>query len=132
MAYDDDDRPSSPDTLDFPDSDEDGSRYSSAEEEYVPKATKRTLKVKKGAKAKAGGNPGGKGKVPVINLSALQRSAAASTPTPGDGAEEDIEVEDDFLSTLLNGGKPVRDMSGEDLRVDHHMRPLWIDAKGNV
>lgn len=129
MAYDDEDRASSPDTLDFPDSDEGGSAYSSAEEEYVPKATRRTVKAKKGTKGKAAGSA--KGKTPVINLSALQRTAAAGNVN-NSSEVEDVEVEDDFLSTLLNGGKAVRDMSGEELRVDHQMRPLWIDAKGNV
>lgn len=107
--------PSPASSLDFVHSDP-------SEDEYAPMRNRaRARKPKKAAKP-AAGKTGLK-----INLSALQRAAAAH-PAEGQFDDED-EGDDGFLDRL--GGRAI-DLSDETLKADHAARPLWIDEAGNM
>ncbi|CAD6582060.1 MAG: hypothetical protein TREMPRED_003163, partial [Tremellales sp. Tagirdzhanova-0007] len=88
-----------------------GSDKSGNEEEYVPSSHRRTL-----TKRRAPGNKSGP--VLKINLSALRREE------PDDGLEDWGDREG------LVGSHGV-DLSGQPLKEDHAIRPLWVDENGS-
>ncbi|BEJ16468.1 hypothetical protein CspHIS471_0510730 [Cutaneotrichosporon sp. HIS471] len=107
-------RESSPaSSLDFINSDE-------SEDEYA-ELRKKQLAKQRPKKAAAPRT------VPKINLTALQRAAAAH---PAEGQfDSDAEGEDSGFLGRLGGSI---DLSKQQLKPDHAARPLWIDETGNI
>lgn len=65
--------------------------------------------------------------VPKINLTALQRAAAAH---PAESQfDSDADSEDPGFLDRLGG---TIDLSKQELKPDHAARPLWIDQTGNM
>jgi hypothetical protein len=89
-----------------------------SDDEYAE--LRKSMQKKKTKKAAA------RSTVPKINLSALQRAAAAH-PAEGqfdsDTEGEDVGFVDQFGAI---------DLSKQDLKPDHASRPLWIDQAGNM
>lgn len=64
-----------------------------------------------------------------INLSSLQRRAVEGG-TAIEQEEEGDEDEEGYFDGLI--GKRGVDLSGQTLKGDHGLRPLWVDDRGNM
>ncbi|WWD20644.1 hypothetical protein CI109_105120 [Kwoniella shandongensis] len=126
--------PSPVSSLDFFESDP------SDEEEYAPVRRRVPGKAAGGSKKVANGGGGGaaggsKGKV-KINLTALRRARDVEVAHPADGPieEEDDGVGDEDDEGYFDGmiGKRAIDLSNQQLKADHGLRPLWVDDRGNI
>lgn len=105
-----------------------------------------------GKKTVGGGNK--KKRRTIVNSSGSEDSAAlsrredVSSSSDGDDNNNDSDDDDEFgqgstfasasgfLGRLLGSnreaGKPVKDLGGLALKVDHASRPLWIDNRGKM
>ena len=112
--------PSPASSLDYFASDKSGN-----EEEYNPASHRRAPTKRRAPAGKSG--PSLK-----INLSALQRARAAAVAHPVEGPiENDDELEDWGDPEGLIGSRGV-DLSGQPLKDDHAIRPLWVDENGSM
>lgn len=113
--------PSPASSLDYFQSDKSGS-----EQEYNPSSRRR-------APGKRRVVPSGKKGVPLkINLSALQRAREVAAAHPAEGAIEDEDGLEDWEDTEGVDGTRGFDLSGQPLKDDHAIRPLWVDDNGNM
>lgn len=105
-------------SLDFEASDKSGS-----EEEYNPSSRRRAPNKRV---------PGGKKGLSLkINLSALQRARDVAAAHPAEGDVEDDDGADWQDVEGVIGTRGV-DLSGQPLKDDHAIRPLWVDDNGNM
>ncbi|EAL23231.1 hypothetical protein CNBA5750 [Cryptococcus deneoformans B-3501A] len=121
--------PSSPaSSLDFFESD------ASADSDYdeAPRRTRKQPSKKYGARhgtSTPTASGSGSGTKIKINLSSLQRRAVEGN-TAVEQEEEGDEDEEGYFDGLI--GKRGVDLSGQTLKGDHSLRPLWVDDRGNI
>lgn len=121
--------PSSPaSSLDFFESD------ASADSDYdeAPRRTRKQPSKKYGARhgtSTPTASGSGSGTKIKINLSSLQRRAVEGN-TAVEQEEEGDEDEEGYFDGLI--GKRGVDLSGQTLKGDHSLRPLWVDDRGNM
>ena len=109
--------PSPASSLDFLDSD-------ASEEEYNPSSRRRAPNKRV---------PGGKkGASLKINLTALKQIRDAAAAHPSEVPIEDDEVIGGWEDSEVIDGSQIIDLSGQPLKEDHAIRPLWVDDQGNM
>ncbi|KAK4688853.1 DNA excision repair protein ERCC-3, partial [Tremellales sp. Uapishka_1] len=108
------------------------SEASASEDEYAPSSSRRRGPPPRPRRGPANKN----GASLKINLSALARAKdiASAHPAEGDDYDEEGYAQgvDQGYGFLGGLGNRTIDLSGEDLKMDHAARPLWIDEDGNI
>ncbi|OCF45679.1 DNA excision repair protein ERCC-3 [Kwoniella heveanensis CBS 569] len=122
--------PSPASSLDFFESDP------SSEEDFIPRRRVRKVGPALGGSKKVAGGPSKGAPKIKINLTALQRSREIEAAHPADGPieEDDVGEGDEDDEGYFDGmiGKRGVDLSNQELKPDHALRPLWVDDKGNI